>query len=140
MENASKAIIIAGGILIALVIISLLVVLFGQLGAIYVEEDEALSVKQMEEYNRKFTIYNNVKGLYGTEILSLANLMNEYNAKLLESVDGDESASFYTENKVNIELKLYNIVGEPLKDKITGKNITNKYGKEVKEYSKRYNI
>lgn len=138
MENASKAIIMAGGILISIVIISLLVLLFGGIGGAYDAQNEALSIKQIEEYNRKFAKYNDTKGLYGTELISLANLMNEYNTKLLDSVNGNTNDNFYKENMVNIEVELYNIVGEPLIDPITKKNVTNKYGKEVKTYSKRY--
>lgn len=76
MENASKAIIIAGSMLIALIIISLVVLLFQQLSNIQREQDSALSAEQMAEFNKKFELYNT--NLYGSELLSLANLIEDY--------------------------------------------------------------
>lgn len=110
MENASKAIIIAGGILIALVIISALALLFGEIGNVYKEEDDALIIKQLEENNRKFMTYNTIKGLYGSELMSLANLANEHNTKLLNDLDNNTNDKLYTDNKIEIEVKIYNII------------------------------
>lgn len=135
MENASKAIIMAGGILISIVIISLLVLLFGGIGGAYDAQNEALSIKQIEEYNRKFAKYNDTKGLYGSELLSLANLADDYNKKLLDSVNGNIDDKFYTDNNININVYIHNIQGGSMDDedgnKIIKKNI---YGKLIKKY------
>lgn len=145
MENASKALIMAGGMLIALIIISILVVLFGNIGDVYYEQGESLTVEQLEEYNRKFAVYNNTKGLYGSELLSLANLADEYNAKLLDSVGGDKKNQFYTNNELKIDVDIYQIlVDDEIKDefgnvvkKIFKSNgLKGKYDiKEIKEYN-----
>ena len=50
MENASKAIIMAGGILIGVIILSVLVLVFRPMGDIYTEEGVSLSVEQLEKY------------------------------------------------------------------------------------------
>ncbi len=104
MENASKAIIIAGGILISVVILSVLVILFNQIGSTYSAENDSLTIEQMEEYNRRFSVYNNVKGFYGSEILSLANLIEDYNNRLLLDTDGINS-EYYTENSIKVEIR-----------------------------------
>lgn len=135
MENASKAIIIAGGILIALIIISLLVLLFNQIGNVYSEQDKAISEKQLAEYNRKFAIYDNNKGLYGSELLSLANLTTDYNKKLLDSVNGNLDDNFYKDNEIKITVTIYNITGSELLDD-KGNPIKNSSGKILKEYTK----
>ncbi len=136
MENASKAIIMAGGILISLVIISILVILFGSIGDRYKAEDDALLIKQLEEYNRQFVKYDNNKGLYGSELLSLANLADDYNKRLLNSVNEDINSKFYKESEIKITVTIYNITGTELKDN-DGNVIKNKNGKILKQYSKR---
>ncbi len=110
MENASKAIIIAGGILIALVLISLLVMLFNNIGDVYSAEGQALSEKQLQEYNKKFNNYN--RSLYGSELLSLANLVEEYNQKLIDEENG-EKGPLYEKNSIKVYVSFYkDIVGE----------------------------
>lgn len=98
MENASKAIIMAGGILIAIIIMSLLVMLFSQIGSVYGEEGNSKAVEQLEEYNRKFALYE--RSLYGSELLSLANLVEEYEKSL---IDGD---IITTSNSITVTVKL----------------------------------
>ena len=63
MENASKALIIAGSILIAVLIISLGVMIFRNMSKSVVE-DTSLSKQQIAEFNSKITPYvgNNVSG------------------------------------------------------------------------------
>lgn len=110
MENASKAIIMAGGILIALVIISILVIIFNVTGSVYTEREKSLEIEQIEEYNRKFATYNNIDGLYGSELLSLANLVIDYDSRLLYGYD--VNSEYYKENKVKVKVYLYNeIIG-----------------------------
>lgn len=104
MENASKAIIMAGGILIALVIISILVIIFNVTGSVYTEREKSLEIEQIEEYNRKFATYNNIDGLYGSELLSLANLVIDYHNRLLYGYD--INSEYYKENKVDITVYL----------------------------------
>ena len=147
MENASRALIIAGGILIALVIISMIVILFNNIGDMYSAEGDALTIEQIEEYNRRFAAYNNVNGLYGSELLSLANLLDEYNTRLLDSVGGDENDQFYEDNKLEIDIYIYQIiVSEEIKDEF-GKIIRRIYKsnglrgvydiKEIQDYNDR---
>ena len=57
MENASKALLIAGGILIALIIISLLVVMFTQIGDYQKSQSSGSKESQLAEFNRDFERY-----------------------------------------------------------------------------------
>lgn len=106
MENASKALIMAGGILIAVVLISALYILFTQIGGVYSQEAESLTIEQLEEYNRRFATYNNISGLYGSELLSLANLVHDYNNRLLYGED--PNSDFYKENEILIYVTINN--------------------------------
>lgn len=146
MENASKAIIMAGGILIAIIIMSLLVMLFSQIGSVYQGDENSKLIEQIAKENRKFDKYNNNKGLYGSELLSLANLLEEYNRKLLDSVGGEghENDPFYQENDIEIKVRIGYIqiadkvekdeLGNTKKDESgNDKKVKDKYGKIMKD-------
>lgn len=79
MENASKALIMAGGILISLIIIGALVFFFNNLKnfqGTQQSEDEILAVT---EWNKQYTVYE--RNVYGSELLSLANKVVDYNLR-----------------------------------------------------------
>ena len=79
MENASKALIIAGGVLISLLVISLLVFGFTNLKDYMSSKQSVDYTEQISEFNRQFDAYN--KDIYGSELLSLANKVEDYNKK-----------------------------------------------------------
>ena len=84
MENASKALIIAGSVLLAMLIIGTLIFMFTNLSNLRQTEADSSTVQKLEEYNRQIELYNKAN-LYGSEILSLANLIEDYNVKLLST-------------------------------------------------------
>jgi hypothetical protein len=108
MENASKAIIMAGGILIGVIILSVLVLVFRPVGDIYEEQGEALTIEQLEKYNRQFNTFD--KSLYGSELLSLKNLLEDYNRRILQGSD----PKYIAENEITITVRLYNYTAEEL--------------------------
>lgn len=77
MENASKALIMAGSILIALLVIGLLVVGYRQISNLEQTRTDSDVNQKMVEYMRQFEQFN--RTLYGSELLSLANLQEDYN-------------------------------------------------------------
>ncbi len=80
MENASKALIMAGSVLLAILIIGSLVFMFNTLSNLKNTEASAEDVEQLAKYNRQIETFNR-EGLYGSEILSLANLIEDYNIR-----------------------------------------------------------
>ena len=111
MENASKAIIMAGGILIGVIILSVLVLVFKPIGGIYEGQGVSLSVEQLEKYNRQFNTFD--KSLYGSELLSLKNLLEDYNYRILQDAD----PKYIAENEITVIVRLYNYTAEELVDK-----------------------
>ena len=85
MENASKALIIAGSVLISIMVISLLVFGYNQLSNLEQTRANSDDNVKMAEYMRRFEQFN--RTLYGSEILSLANLQEDYN----NSVEREDS-------------------------------------------------
>ena len=77
MENATKALIIAAAILIAIVLISLGVFVLGQ-GTQMVQENSDMTSTQVTAYNAEWESYlgNNVSG---TKVKQLINAVNQHN-------------------------------------------------------------
>lgn len=77
MENASKALIMAGSILIALIVIGVLIIGYNNMSSYEQTLEDSEDISALE-YMRKFEQFN--RTLYGSEILSLANLQEDYNS------------------------------------------------------------
>lgn len=80
MENASKALLMAGGVLIALLIIGALVLMFNNLSnyqqAGQVNDKEV----QIVEFNNQYETYNR-KNVRGSDLYSLLNRVVDYNRR-----------------------------------------------------------
>ena len=72
MENASKALMIAGSILLALMITALLVKNFSDISSFQKTKLTEQEQEQIVEFNEQYTKYLN-KYVYGTEVASLKN-------------------------------------------------------------------
>lgn len=78
MENASKALNIAAGVLIGVLILSLLVFSYNQLRALRQAEENSTSKEQeVDKFNKQFDGY--IKDVYGSDMLSVANKAQDYN-------------------------------------------------------------
>lgn len=90
MENASKALLIAGGVLIAILIVSVLVVTHNIVNSNQRTREKALATEQLAEFNQKYEAYNK-KALRGTDIITLKNMAkSEGNAVTVKVTNGTE--------------------------------------------------
>lgn len=80
MENAAKALQIAAGVLISLLVISALVYGYSQLTTLKQIEEDNEGKEKATEFNLSYEVYNR-SGVYGSELLSLANKIEDYNIK-----------------------------------------------------------
>ena len=80
MENASKALIMAGGILIALLVIGALLLMFNKLSDYQKSNSDLVETEQLAKFNEQFTQYNR-DDLEGVDLISLANKVVDYNRK-----------------------------------------------------------
>jgi len=78
MENASKALVMAGGILISLLIISVVALTYENIASLERQKASSEEVEQATVFNKKFDTFVR-EGLYGSEIISAANLAIDYN-------------------------------------------------------------
>ena len=105
MENAAKALTMAGGILIGVLIISLAVYLFVDFGSTSAEVNAQNAQKQLTEFNSKFVSYENYKDSNGDwnitiyDIITLAGYANENNKYYeVTSDDGEYYIDVYIGN------------------------------------------
>ena len=95
MENASKALIMAGGVLIGVLILSLMAYLFVDFGSTSAEIHKQNEEKQIIEFNSKFTAYEGYKDKNGNwqitiyDIVTLAGYAKENN-KYYEGVEDEQ--------------------------------------------------
>ncbi len=81
MENASKALIMAGGILIAILLISALLLMINQVGDYQTAQSTITKNSQLAKFNMDFERYLDDKGISGADIVTLANKIVDYNQK-----------------------------------------------------------
>lgn len=112
MENATKALIIAAAILIAIVLISLGVFVLGQ-GTNLVQENSDLTPTEVMMFNSKFEAYFG-KNVSGTKVKQLIKFVNQYNktAEKDRHVDlKDDKNQDLTEASEASASKSYNVEG-----------------------------
>ena len=78
MENVSKALMIAAGILFAILVLTLLVIFFNQMSSYYAEQHNSKMIEQVTEFNNKFDNYSG-KTIRGNELISVMNKVVDYN-------------------------------------------------------------
>jgi len=79
MENASKALLIAAGIFLAVLLISLLVGLYNQISEFYAQQHDLVEMEQTQKFNARFENYNR-DDIRGSDLISLMNRVIDYNA------------------------------------------------------------
>lgn len=80
MENASKALVMAGTILIALIIISALILSYNNFSNYEKFKDGAKDEKKLLEFNNQYASYYR-SDVRGSELISLTNKIIEHNSK-----------------------------------------------------------
>ena len=79
MENASKAILIAGGVLLMIMALSLAMFIFRNIGNSTSEYYEQLEQSDIDEFNQKFTKYERKNDLTIQDVVSIVNLAKDNN-------------------------------------------------------------
>lgn len=95
MENASKALIMAGEILIALLIIALLVFGFTKISNLSETKQGTIEAEQLAAFNKQYESYNR-KLLRGVDVISLIN-------KAIDNNKRYDNEEYY---KINVEFSM----------------------------------
>ena len=80
MENESKALLMAGGVLIALLVISLVVLAFTQMSDYQKSQSDLVKTGQLAEFNEQFVQYVR-DDINGIDLVTLANKVVSFNQK-----------------------------------------------------------
>lgn len=104
MENASKALIMAAGVLIGIMILSLVVYLFVSFGSSTAQIGEKIKQDQLNKFNSQFTSYEGKEGLTIYDVITVANLATENNkyynySNRSDTSQNDSYVSVILENK-----------------------------------------
>lgn len=89
MENASKALIMAASVLIAIIIIGALVLMFNSLSNYQGTDTQSTRDAQVIEFNNQYETYNR-KNVRGSDLYSLLNRVVDYNRR--KSTSGTEGS------------------------------------------------
>ena len=80
MDNAAKALLMAAGVLIAILTISLAVLAFNQMSAYQRSQSDLVKTEQLADFNEQFIQYIR-DDLTGIDLVTLANKVVDYNKK-----------------------------------------------------------
>lgn len=94
MENAAQALKIAGGILIAMLVLSLIVFGIRRASHYEQEKEDSLAIEQITEFNKPLLSYENAI-VSGFKMISLANLANDNNVRFSPTIDGYIAIKIY---------------------------------------------
>lgn len=83
MENASKALLMAGGVMLTMLVVSILMYGWGTFSEYQAELDRIEEADSLAKFNQQFTNYNR-DDVLGYELLSLINKVIDYNQRKSE--------------------------------------------------------
>lgn len=107
MENASNALIIAGGVLIGVLIISLAVYLFADFGSTSAEINKKTEEQQLVQFNSKFTVYESTEKKWTIyDIVTVAGYAHENNVYYTDDESEGWVDTNYFENNYKITVNI----------------------------------
>lgn len=114
MDNASKALYIAGSLLIAVLVISLLVYSFDKFGVVEEQKDEIAYQESITSFNREYEAYNK-RIMYGVDVISCINKAISNNEKYVKGGKWALGGASGEEAVVDIQVLLKNDLKESFK-------------------------
>lgn len=90
MENVSKALLIAGGILVTILVLSVGIYLYTIFSNQSKEYNAVISETELQKFNSKFDVYVGRTDITAQEIVSVVNLSKEYGNTVKIYVDNKE--------------------------------------------------
>lgn len=112
MENVSKALIIAGGVLIGVLIVTLAIILYATFSETASFAERQIETDRINQFNSQFSVYV-YKTLDIYDVIKIASIANESNIKngLQGPMKADEN-SLYVQVNANLDKNYYNLETE----------------------------
>lgn len=148
MENATKALLIAGGVLIGLMVVSACLIAYNQITDYYQENANIARTEQVLKFNNEYTVYDR-NDVRGSELLSLINKVVDYNKReadvsgieferMVLSIDVGEAANYLyntTDTSVENEIILENLENDKSNSEYSGLKSLSQSISRIKESS-----
>ena len=129
MENASKALLIAGGVLMGVLLLSGLVMFWSRLSQVQSGSSDTDKDSQLAQFNQEFETYNKDKVL-GSEIISIVNKIDSYNHDIPSIFN---SKVQYEEIKVTVNFGSQ--LGDTFKDSVEDLTKSYRINEMIKKYT-----
>ena len=116
MENASKALLLAAGVLVGLILITMMIYGYGQISDYYRAKEESKESEQLADFNKEYIPYNR-ENVRGSDLLTLINKIIDYNEVKIDDANRGleieisvqiprDATSFYYNYNENKNIKL----------------------------------
>ena len=115
MENASKALLIAGGMLLTMMIMAMLISLGISISDVAESQDKNQLTKQIQEFNKGYEAYNKTK-MFGIDVITVTNKAINHN----KTIAATETEAYYVNIKIKTNQTFETIVMETDNTKIYG--------------------
>ena len=102
MENAVKALEMAAGVLLGVILMAAVAYFFTQISTWPENEDDLASSEQLAKFNQEYEVYNKSK-MYGVDVLSCLNKVISNNA---DKYENDTYTWNINDNNKNINLEI----------------------------------
>lgn len=102
MENASKALLIAAGVMIGLIVITMMIYAHNQISNYYTTKEKETETEQLAEFNKQYIGYNR-NDVRGSDLISLINKIIDYNV---------DKINYTNDEKIEISIKIDNTNGK----------------------------
>lgn len=136
MENASKALLMAAGVLIGLLVLSLMVYLFASFATTSAQMHQENKQQQIDQFNSQFVTYEGKESVNIYDIVTVANLATEnnqyYEYKVSDRQQPQTAKNSYISVKLNTQIGTYNGYIEKTAG-TAADTITNYYNNLIKE-------
>lgn len=113
MDNANKAILMAFGMLVAVMILGTIVFVFTRLKSLPMQDDEKESIEQLRLFNQEYEVYDK-KIMYGVDVISVLNKAQSNNEKYV-STKFFSGIGYNTDYIINIVVKFKTDLNETVK-------------------------
>ena len=112
MDNANKAIIMAFGMIVAVMILGTIVYVFTRLSSLPRQDDDLQSIEQVRVFNQEYEVYDK-KIMYGVDVISVLNKAQSNNEKYVKT-KYYSGVGYNTDYIINIVVTLKNEITETM--------------------------
>ena len=129
MENAARALEIAAGVLLGVMLFALVAFLFNSIRSSPIQEGELLTAEQLAKFNMEYEVYNK-QAMYGVDVISCLNKVISYDKKYIDEDAFLAGKGYGSEYVIDVEVT----INSPLQESIELYIIEN--GKETSAQGK----